>query len=79
VDVENGTGLRGGASIHPGAIAPTIRAGFPKLTEATENSVAVVCVIHSLDAEPSRFSAAFNLTEILGGEPLTYEAIELPD
>jgi len=78
VHVENGTGLLGGTSIHPGATAPTIRADFPKLSEAAENRVIVNCVIHSLDAEPKRFSTAFSLTEILAGNDLVNDASELP-
>jgi hypothetical protein len=77
VHVENGTGLLGGASIHPGATAPTIRANFPKLTEAAENRVTVGCVVHSVDAEPRKFSTSFNLAEILSGDAITQDATEV--
>ncbi len=78
VMVENGAGFSASASIHPGATAPTIRAHLPSANSSVLESIVVDCVIYSLDAEPSRFSTAFGVTDLLGGSVLTLDANEVP-
>jgi hypothetical protein len=68
VPVRNGSGFQGQASIHPGAIAPTIRAKFDTDgTKQTHESLKVVCLIHALDAEVRSFEARFDFNKIWRG------------
>lgn len=77
VPVENGAGMAGRSSIHPGATAPPIRADYPKLTQAPGGQIIIQCAIHSLDTPPKRFSATFELSAVLAGNDVTKQATEL--